>query len=917
MSVRNLDSLFRPSSVAVIGASDRVRSVGSAVMRNLSDSGFEGPVWPVNIRRARVAGKPAFRTVSDLPSAPALAVVCTPPETVPGVIAELGRCGTRAAVVLTGGLNGTKTADGRTLTAAMLEAARPWLLRILGPNCVGLLVPGIRLNASFAHVQALPGSIAFVSQSGALATAMLDWAAARGVGFSHFISLGDGADVDFGDVLDYLGSDPVTRAILLYIESITAARKFMSAARAAARNKPVIAVKAGRVLEGARAAASHTGALAGRDDVYQAALARAGIVRVDDTLDLFDAAETLARTRPLSGNRLTILTNGGGPGVMATDALIAGGGTLANLPEATLQELDRVLPPAWSHGNPVDIIGDAPVERYVAALHALLDNPESDAILFIHAPTAIVPSAEIANSCAALIKESRRNVFACWMGGDSVKEADALFARAGVPTYVTPEHAVRAFLELDRYRRTQELLMQVPPSIAEDFMPDRSSARAVVEDALAHGRSMLTEAEAKHVLSAYGIPVVATRLAADPDEAALAATEIGFPVAVKIVSPQISHKSDVGGVALSLKSADEVRAAARAMKERCMQLRPDAGVTGFAVQQMIDAARSHELIAGITTDPIFGPVILFGHGGTAVEVINDKAVALLPLNLRLAEELVSRTRVSRLLQGYRDRPAADKAALYLALVKLSQLVIDLPEIAELDVNPLLAGASGVVALDARARIVKAVVPGADRLVIRPYPRELEEELVLDGETIMLRPIRPEDEPRHRGFLARVAPQDIQRRFFCMKGEFAHSELARFTQIDYDREMAFIATARLKSGEWETLGVARAIADPDNINAEFAVLVRTDWQGRGLGKALLSKLLHYCQGRGTQNLIGEVLAGNRRMLKLCASLGFETTCAPGDLGIVSVTAVLNQPSELAPAASAPAASAIEPSHLGTI
>jgi len=873
VTVRNLEFLFRPRSIAVIGASDRPRSVGATVMRNVLDAGFEGPVWPVNPKYTAVAECAAYGRVADLPSAPDLAVICTPPATVPGLIAELGARGTRAAVVLTAGLGRERIADGRTLSAAMLDAARPYLLRVLGPNCVGLLVPGIKLNASFAHAQAQPGRIAFVAQSGALTTSMLDWARSSGVGFSHFISLGDSADVDFGDVLDYLGSDPDTRAILLYIESIKSARKFMSAARAAARNKPVIAVKAGRVSEGAKAAASHTGALAGADDVYEAALARAGILRVATTLELFDAAQTLARAKPLNGDRLAILTNGGGPGVMATDALIAGGGRLARISDGSMQELDRVLPAAWSHGNPVDIIGDAPVERYIGALKVLLDDPGSDALLFIHSPTAIVASEEIARACVPLIAHSRRNVFACWLGGDGMKPASAIFAASGVPIYATPEDAIRGFLQLANYRHRQELLMQTPPSVAEEFAPDTASARRVIDGVLAERRDLLTEPEAKEVLAAYGIPVVRTRIALDAEEAVVIAEQLGFPLALKILSPDISHKSDVGGVMLNLESSREVRVAAEAMLKRCAELRPGARMTGFTVQQMVRRGNAHEVIVGVATDPVFGPVILFGQGGTAVEVIGDKAVALPPLNMALARDLVGSTRITRLLAGYRDRPAAALDAIYLALVKISQLIADIPQIVELDINPLLANEKGVLALDARIRVLPATAPGTSRFAIRPYPAELEERIEFGGRRVLVRPIRPEDEPQHREFLDRVAPEDIQLRFFNVKRVFVHSELARFAQIDYDREMAFIATSDGAAGRRETLGVVRAISDPDGTLAEFAILVRSDLKGMGLGTLLLRKIVAYGRGRGIGRLTGEVLECNARMLALARDLGF--------------------------------------------
>ena len=873
MSVRNLEFLLRPRSVAVIGASDRPHGVGATVMRNLLEAGFEGPIWPVNPKYRAVAGRAAYGRVADLPSAPDLAVICTPAATVPGLVAELGERGTRAAVVLTAGLGRERTADGRTLSAAMLDAARPHLLRVLGPNCVGLLVPGIKLNASFAHAQALPGRIAFVAQSGALTTAMLDWARSNGVGFSYFISLGDGADVDFGDVLDYLASDPDTRAILLYVESIRSARKFMSAARAASRNKPVIAVKAGRVPEGAKAASSHTGALAGSDDVYEAALARAGILRVTTTLELFSAAETLARAKPLAGDRLVIVTNGGGPGVMATDALIAAGGRLARISERALHELDRLLPVAWSRGNPVDIVGDAPVERYVAALKVLLNDPEADALLFIQSPTAIVPSEEIARACAPVIASAPRSAFACWLGGEAVRRADAIFVAAGIPTYATPEEAVRGFLQLADYRHRQELLMQTPPSVAEEFAPDAAAARRVIDGVLSESRDLLTEPEAKEVLAAYGIPVVQTRIARDARETVTVAEQIGFPLALKILSPDISHKSDVGGVMLNLESSGEVRTAAEAMLKRCAALRPDARLTGFTVQQMVRRGNAHELIVGVATDAVFGPVILFGQGGTAVEVIGDKAIALPPLNIALARDLVGSTRIARLLAGYRDRPAAALDAVYLTLVKISQLIADVPRIAELDINPLLADERGVLALDARIRVSPAAVTGTAQFAIRPYPAELEERIEFNGRRVLMRPIRPEDEPQHREFLGRVAPEDIQLRFFNAKRTFVHSELARFAQIDYDREMAFIATAAGDGGRVETLGVARAIADPDNTSAEFAVLVRSDLKGKRLGTLLMQKLVAYCRARGIGRLTGDVLGDNQRMLALARQLGF--------------------------------------------
>jgi len=755
-------------------------------------------------------------------------------------------------------------------------------MRILGPNCVGLLVPAIGLNASFAHVPAPAGNLAFVSQSGALVTAVLDWAGSRGIGFSKFVSLGDAADVDVGDVLDYLASDPDTRSILLYIEAISGARKFMSAARAAARNKPVIVVKSGRADAGARAAFSHTGAMAGSDAVYDAAIRRSGMLRVYTTEDLFDAAETLARMRPLNGERLAIVTNGGGPGVMAADALDAVRGVLAPLSPATLRSLDDTLPPNWSHGNPVDIIGDAPADRYVRALEALLAEPNADAVLLIHAPTAIVRSEDIARAVVPTLRTAKRNALTCWLGGDGVRSARALCAEAGVATYDTPEDAVAAFQQMVAYRRNQALLMQVPPARATE-VHDAARARALTQHAASEGRAELSAVEAQAVLAAYAIPTVPTRRAFTPEDAVQAATEIGFPVVLKVLSRGVSHKSDVGGVMLDLANAAAVRAAAAAIEQRMRTERPDAPLEGFVVQPMIRRPRAHELIAGIATDPVFGPVILFGQGGTATEVVADRALALPPLDTVLARDLIERTRVARLLAGYRDRAPVDLNALATTLVQLSALAADLPEIAELDINPLLADERGVIALDARVRVAhRAGVPFA----IRPYPEELEQRVDWEGRAVLLRPIRPEDGEAHRRFFATLDPEDVRYRTFMQLRTLAPSQLARLTQIDYDREMAFIATAQDENGDSETLGVARAIGDPDNLAAEFAIVLRSDLKGRGLGRILLGKLIAYCSERGTGELVGEALTDNVRMIALAREFGFDVVPA-GAPGIVSM------------------------------
>tara|TARA_R110000868_G_scaffold130503_1_gene340203 strand:+ start:408 stop:3092 length:2685 start_codon:yes stop_codon:yes gene_type:complete len=877
MTVRNLRKLFHPTSVAVIGASERKGAVGNLVMHNLLEGGFDGPIMPVNPKRRAVAGVLTYPDVASLPVIPDLAVICTPPATVPKIIDELGTHGTRAAIVLTAGLGATPAPGGSgTAQAEVLATARSYGMRLLGPNCLGLLVPGIGLNASFAHLPALPGNIAFASQSGAMCTAVLDWARARGIGFSHFISMGDALDTDFGDVLDYLGSDPGTRAILLYVESIHERRAFMSAGRAASRNKPVLVIKAGRSDAGARAAQSHTGALAGSDAVYDAAFRRAGMLRVDTIEEIFAAVETLARAPKFPGDRLAIVTNGGGIGVMAVDRLAQTGGRLAEFSDATIAALDKVLPASWSHGNPADIIGDAPPERYAAAMRAVLAAKEADAILVMHAPTATASSTAAAQAVIDVARETKAPVLANWVGQEAVAPARKMLRDAGVPTYDTPGEAIGAFMHLITYKRNQETLTETPTSLPAQFNPATAVARVMIEGHLASGDAMMSEPAAKSVLAAYGIPTVETHIVTTPAEAAAKAQAMGFPVALKILSPDISHKSDVGGVDLFLDTAEAVTASAERMLKIIGEKFPDARIEGFTVQRMADRAKAHELIVGVTCDAIFGPVILFGQGGTAVEVIADRAVSLPPLNMHLARDLVTRTRVWRLLQGYRDRPPVDMDALCLTLIQISQMIVDIPEIMELDINPLLADENGVLALDARIRVARPTGDRSRDLAIRPYPAELEEPFTLhNGLEVLLRPIRPEDEPEHREFLGRLTPEDIRFRFFGLVREFPHSEIARLTQIDYDREMAFIASAPKADGSGsETLGVVRTVTDPDNETCEFAIIVRSDLKGQGLGYKLLEKMIGYCRARGTKTMTGQVMAGNHPMLDMVRALGFR-------------------------------------------
>jgi len=711
VSLSNLEALFEPRSVALFGASARPATVGAVTLRNLLDGGFAGELLLVNPHAGTLAGRPVYPDVAALPFAPDLALIATPPDTVAAIVAALGARGTKAAIVITAGF-GELGEHGRALQHDMLAAARAHDLRIVGPNCIGVLAPAAGLNASFAQVAPPPGEIAFLSQSGAMVTAMLDWAQPRGIGFSKIVSLGDMADVDFGDLLELLERDPATRAIALYIEGIDEAAKFMRAARAAARSKPVLVLKVGRQAAGAKAARSHTGALAGSDVVYDAAFRRAGMLRVETMAEIFDGFETLALTRPVSGERLAIVTNGGGPGVIATDALIAAGGALAELAPPTIAKLDALLPPTWSHGNPVDMIGDAPPQHYAGVLAALFDDGGADAVLVLNCPTALSNPVDAARAVIGAVRAAKggKNVLTSWLGEQLAGPARELFEAAGIATYATPDEAVQGFMHRVRFHRSQALLAHEPAPAAA-FTPDRERVHAILAQAAAAGRTWLDAADVGAVLAAYGIPALRSRSVADPAAAAQAAAELGGPVALKLRSPDLTHKSDVGGVALNLAGPERVRREAAAMLERIAASNPQARVDGFLVQEMARPG-ALELIVGVSVDEVFGPVVLFGHGGTAVEYIADTALELPPLDLELARAQMARTRVWRLLQGYRSTPAADLGAIAEVLVRVGRLAIDHPTLAELDVNPLLADAQGVVAVDARIGVSDGPGPPA-------------------------------------------------------------------------------------------------------------------------------------------------------------------------------------------------------------
>ena len=880
MTTRNFDALLNPNSVALVGASARPGSVGLICTQNLLQGGFAGPVWLVNPKHTNVAGQTCYPTVAALPAMPDLAILATPAHTIPKLIEELVAKGARAAVVISAGIRGD-------LKQAMLDASRTYMLRIQGPNCVGLMLPHLGLNASFAP-QPLAGDIAFLSQSGALITGVVDWARGRKVGFSHVISLGDMADVDFGDLLDHLAADAQCRSILLYMESVTHAPKFLSAARRASRSKPVIVVKSGRSETGAKAALSHTGALAGADAAYDAAFRRAGLLRVQELDDLFNAAEMLARHPKLSGERLVILTNGGGAGVMATDRLGDLNGTLATLSEATHIALDAVLPSTWSHGNPVDIIGDADAGRYDAALSVLLGSEDSDAILVMNCPTALTSSTRIAARVAERVEEHRsytvspRPVLATWLGDEASRDSRTLFASKNIASFATPAEAVDGFMQLVRYRRAQEQLSRVPPSLPLELKFDSEGADATIQTALKSGRTVLSEIEAKHLLAAYGIPVVPMKIAASPEEVREHAGKFiadNGACVVKILSDDISHKSDVGGVKLNLEHPEEAQRAAADMLHRIKQLMPSAQIKGFTVQPMIRRPRAHELILGMSVDPTFGPLIMFGTGGTAVEVVRDTAHALPPLDLFLAQEIMQRTRIWRLLQGYRDRPPADLAGIAAALVRLSYLAARHSEVHEIDINPLLADEKGVIALDARVRIADTNSDPRVPMAIKAYPSRWEIDVDVDGIGVLqVRPIRPQDEALYRDFFAAVTVQDRRLRFLGAGINLTPDFLARMTQIDYAREMAFVAIEH-KTGN--LLGVVRLIADPDLETGEYAILVRSNLKGRGLGWRLMQHMIDYAKAEGYAQLHGSVLTENSIMLRMCMGLGFKIRPDPAD------------------------------------
>jgi acetyltransferase len=877
MPIQNLDKIFHPKSVAVVGASQQSTSVGHFVLRNLIDGGFKGDIYPVNPKYKAIGDMPCFASVAELPATTDLAVICTPARTVPEIVRECGQADILGLVILSAGFRETGQ-EGAELEQAIRHEAKGFPgMRIVGPNCLGVIAPHIALNASFATDMPPPGRVAFISQSGALCTAVLDWSLQEHIGFSQFVSAGNMLDVGVADLIDYFAMDKWTDSIILYVESITEARQFMSAARAFTKNKPIIAFKAGRFAESAHAAASHTGAMAGVDAVYEAAFARAGVVRVFEIDDLFDCAELLARQKTPQGARLAIVTNAGGPGVIATDALLERSGVPATLSEDSIAKLNKKLPAAWSHGNPVDVLGDAPPERIGKAVEIVLADDEVDGVLVILSPQAMTDPTGAADAVIKAAAHSQKPLLTAWMGGRKVREGIERFNKAGVPTYSSPEQAVRAFMYLVTYARNRELLYETPRELPVEFPLDRAKLRAVFDTILSAGHDVLTESTSKALLEAYEIPVAKTYVARSADDAVELSQRIGYPVALKVFSAQITHKTDVGGVALNVANEHEVRAAFERIVTGAKANRPDAIVEGVTVQRMVSAPNGYEFIVGAKRDPVFGVVLLVGAGGVTAELYQDRALELPPLNERLARRALESLRSWPLLCGYRGHAAVNIDRLIEVLIRLSYLVADYPEIVELDVNPLLVTPDDVIALDARivldhGTVLHPVRPYA-HLAIRPYPEEFTKRAKLkDGTPIVLRAIKPEDEPMWHDLVASCSPETLHLRFRYMFKATTHEMATRFCFLDYDREIAIVAEIE-EDDQRKLIGVGRLVADADHREAEFAILVGDAWQGIGLGSILTDYCLEVCHRWGVQRVTAETAPENRRMLDLFRHRGF--------------------------------------------
>ncbi|CAN2040847.1 acetyltransferase [Candidatus Magnetomoraceae bacterium gMMP-15] len=873
MSIYNLDKIFKPASVAVVGASEKEGSVGCSLLNSITNGGYEGKVFPVNPKYKTILGLTAYPSLSDIEDKIDLAIISTPITTVSSVMQECVQAEVGGTIIISAG-GKEMGKKGRQIESEIEKEAAEGGVRIIGPNCIGIISHESKLNASFVGKMPLAGKVAFISQSGALCTAIIDLSLQEGIGFRYFVSIGSMLDVDFGDLINYAGSDPWVSSIVLYIESLKDIRKFMSAARAVSRIKPIIVLKAGRSGAGAKAASSHTGALAGEDSVYDAAFKRAGIVRVDTVEELFDCAELIAKQPLPPGPRLGIITNGGGTGVMAADALAIHGLDPVSLSDETMKELDSFLPSCWSRGNPIDILGDASPERWQKSVETCLAAKEIDALVIIFLPQALTNALTVAQSILDSLKDKPNvPVFAVWMGGESIEAAENALNKAGIATYETPERAIDAFVYMHCYARNLEILQEIPPKLPATLHFDKDKAEDIIYGSLKESIGLLTELEAKELFKAYGIPVSQTEFADSKEKAISLAQEIGFPVVMKIHSRDIVHKSDSGGVQLSLRHEQDVMEAYDRIMVNAENYDPNAEVMGVTIQPMLKRP-DYELIMGSKQDPDFGPVILFGMGGIMTEVLKDMAIALPPLNRLLARRLMQSTKVYKILKGYRNIPEANMELLEEILIRLAQLVTDFPEIEELDINPMIMLKGSACAVDARVILKATSVISAKHLAISPYPNHLEITTTTEeGRKLFIRPIKPEDAPLFMDLFNILSLQSVYYRFFSVIKTIPHEMLARFTQIDYDRDMALVGLETSKDEE-KMLGVARLMADPDKIHGEFSVLIGDPWQGKGIGAALMEYLIEIAKKRGMESLWGVVLAENKGMLALGRKLGFD-------------------------------------------
>lgn len=886
-----LDPIFSPQTVALIGATEREGSVGRTILWNLLSHPFGGTIFPINPKRPNILGIKTYPSVAAVPDPVDLAIVVTPATTAPGIIAECVEAGVPGAIIISAGFKETGPA-GAKLEAEIMDIAGGRAggsrMRIIGPNCLGVMSPVSGMNATFAASMANRGNIGFISQSGALCTAVLDWSYREHVGFSHFVSIGSMLDVGWGDLIDYLGDDPSTHAIVIYMETVGDARSFLSAAREVALTKPIIVIKAGRTAAAAKAAASHTGSLAGSDEVLEAAFRRAGVLRVNRIADLFHMAEVLAKQPRPKGGRLTMLTNAGGPGVLSTDALITGGGELTVLSDETMAALNAFLPPAWSHNNPVDVLGDADPDRYAKSLEIVADDPAADGLLVILTPQAMTDPTETARQLVNYAHASDKPLLASWMGGDKVAEGELILNRAGIPTYDFPDTAAQVFNYMWQFADNLGSLYETPIVSTDPsrYVDNRLQTEAILQGVRNQGRTILTEYESKQVLALYGIPTVETRIAASADEAAAAAQAIGYPVVVKLHSETITHKTDVGGVRLNLRDEAAVREAFAQMQASVSARYGAAAFQGVTVQPMAKLD-GYELIVGSSVDAQFGPVLLFGSGGQLVEVFKDSALALPPLTTTLARRMVEQTRIAAALKGVRGRAPVDEVELEKLLVRFSQLVVEQPLIAEIDINPLLASPERLLALDARVLVhpLDLAEENFPRPAVRPYPTQYVAPHTVPAldETFLFRPIRAEDEPLMVEFHRGLSEETVYSRFEQQMGfeqRVAHERLVKVCFIDYDRQMALVAErSDPASGKKAIVGVARVRKLSGSQDATFGLLVGDEFQGTGLGTALLDRAIGYARQEGVERLMATFQPDNAAMQRICRKLGFTLTDMP--------------------------------------